>query len=225
MIFKVNLNNELHNFIVYSGNGDALNKKFEEFNKHTGKTAKIYLSENKFILKVMLCKQDIKNNFFGWFYKNLLKKLSVFKLDGFREYSGYKIAHSIGLKTPIFYCWGSALSPFDDILSFLLISYEEDTVSGSGYFKGLSNADKIMFVNNLTGEIVKLAKHGYSHRDLHLDNFLVKNNGDIIWIDNHFKKLSFFKSKKKKQLAKSIFYVDGVLKDYLYIIENGFDEL
>ena len=160
MIFKVNLNNELHNFIVYSGNGDALNKKFEEFNKHTGKTAKIYLSEDGFILKVMLCKHNIKSNFFGWFYKNLLKKLSIFKLDGFREYSGYKIAHSIGLKTPKFYCWGSALSPFNDVLSFLLISYEKDTVSGLNYFKSLSDADKIIFVHKLASEVVKLAKYG-----------------------------------------------------------------
>lgn len=35
-----------------------------------------------------------------------------------------------------------------------------------------------------------LAKNGYTHRDLHLNNILVDKHGEIYWIDIHLRKLS-----------------------------------
>lgn len=61
-----------------------------------------------------------------------------------------------------------------------------------------------------------LSRLGYSHRDFHLDNLLIGSNGEIYWIDNHFKKLSFFNFMKVKQFDYSIRHIIDLVKNVVW---------
>lgn len=215
MVFSVVIDGVRNQFFPFFKKESIKNiADFSSYSEHTGGTAEIYLSKDKYyLLKLMRCKHKLKDGFFIWFYKVFLKKVTVIKLDAFREARGYKIANKANIKTPILYSWGVPSSFFNDFVSYFLIEYKSGSKPGSLYFKSLSFDGKKVFLSNLAGQLARLSRLGFSHRDLHLDNLLIEKNGNILWIDNHFKRLPLFKNRRIKQLDYSIRHI-------LYLVEN-----
>ena len=151
-----------------------------------------------------MTKYNAKQQFVRWFMRDFLRRVFILGLDARRESKGYKIARLAGLRTPELYFWGMPLSPFENIISFLVIEYRVDITPGLKYFRSLSDDEKSEFIIKLANEAVVLAKYGYVHRDFHLNNFLVEESGRIIWIDTHFRKLSINNKKKWRQLVSSL---------------------
>ncbi|MGB5854388.1 MAG: hypothetical protein WBH20_03865 [Oceanisphaera sp.] len=178
---------------------------FFKYNNHTGVSSDLYLSANdKILLKVENVKYSISQQFFRWFFRDFLRRAFILGLDARREHKGYQIVKLAGLKSPDLYCWGVPLSPFNNILSFMMIEYKDNLTPGLTYFNSLSESKKVEFMTMLADEAVVLAKYGYVHRDFHLNNFLVEEGVGLFWIDTHFRKLSIYKKKKWKQLSSSL---------------------
>lgn len=125
-------------------------------------------------------------------------------LDARREYKGYKLVNKLGLKTPQLYGWGVPVSRRGSMLSFILIGYELDSISGLDYFNMLNKNERFDFIKELAKQVAVLIKGGYFHRDLHLDNFLITSHHDILWIDIHLRRKSIFKSYHERQLMISM---------------------
>lgn len=189
---------------------------FELFTQHSGKSSTLYLSNNKqYLLKAELTKYNRKQEFYRWISRELLKKLLFINLDARREYKGYKLVNKLGLKTPQLYDgWGVPVSRRGSMLSFILIGYEPDSISGLDYFNMLNKNERFDFIKELAKQVAVLIKGGYFHRDLHLDNFLITSRHDILWIDMHLQRKSTFKSYHERQLMKSM--QGSNLGDYIY---------
>lgn len=226
MFFNVKINgleNKLYCFTRFDPKNIS---SFKSFSNHTGISSDLYISTCKeLLLKIERPKYKIRSNFYRWFFRDFLRKIFILGWDAKREYQGYKIAHSIGLATPKVYCWGGTLSPFSETISFIILEYKEFYTPGFLYFRSLSECDKYKFIEKLSSEAVTLARRGYVHRDFHLNNFLVNADGSVLWIDTHFKRLSFIKSKKRMQLYNSL--SDDKLGGYKYksIIYNAFEKI
>lgn len=204
MFFKIKIDSLDNNLILFS-NSKLQGNEFVSFNNHTGISSDLYVSTCKnLLLKIERPKYSFSKNFLRWLLRDLLRKFFVLGWDAKREYRGYKIAKRAGIATPKAHCWGGTLSPFNKILSFIIIEYKKNSMSGLLYFNSLSECDKCVFIERLASDAVALARHGYVHRDFHLNNFLVNEDGTLSWIDTHFKKLSLFKNKRSRQLFGSL---------------------
>ncbi|MGO1792737.1 MAG: hypothetical protein ACTHY5_05105 [Oceanisphaera sp.] len=205
MIYKAKLGEVDKTFFCFFNNKIFRGDKFYLLKDHTGFSGELYLSlDKKRLLKIEKNKYSLKLNFPRWFFRDFFKKLFILGLDSKREYKGYKIARSAGLKTPDFYCWGINPWLLSDISSILMIEYKENVTPGFTYLKSLSECDQKIFITKLANQAVSLARFGFVHRDFHLNNFLIDSDDDIYWIDTHFKKLSFFDNSKSKQLINSL---------------------
>ena len=180
-------------------------ENFSYYNDHTGTASDLYVSSDRNLLvKTQKNKYNFKSDFFRWLLRDFYKKITFLNLDARRECKGYKIVNQAGLKTPEFYCWGTALSPFNNILSFMVVEFKSDMITGFNYINNLSNNEKYSFIKKLSYEVGALVELGYIHRDLYLNNFLVSPEEKIFWIDVHFRKLSSKKEKESEQIANSL---------------------
>lgn len=180
-------------------------KEFVSYKEHTGVSSDLYISKcHRFLFKVERCKYNYKHNMFRWFFRDLIRKFFILGLDARREYKGYNIVKSAGLNAPSVYFWGGSISPLNNALSFLMIDYKSKTTSGLEYFRSLTDNEKRIFIRRLANEAVRLSKYGFVHRDFHLNNFLIEDDGRILWIDTHLRKLSIFKNKRWKQITSSL---------------------
>lgn len=205
MLYNLNINYKNNFFLLFNSINIDLNICFLPFNEHTGFSSQLYTSsDDKYLIKAEVCKYLSNKNFFSWFFRDFLKKFYLLDLDAKKEHNGYKVAQAAGLNTPSIYSWGVSLLPCNNIISLLIIDYRKDVLPGLVYFNSLTSDNKENFIVKLGYEAVKLAKHGYVHKDLHLNNFLIDNEKNIIWIDNHFRKLSRNKNKKWKQIVNSL---------------------
>lgn len=213
----------LPNNVILESN---VNEKYHLHTNHKGYSSSLYLSKNsKLLLKVEKIKYKARVSFFNWFFRDLMRRFFVFGVDAKREFNGYRIVKSIGLNTPILYCWGMPLSLFSDTISFILIEYRNDTIMGSDYFNKLTEDRKKIFVKKLGSEALSLATmRGYIHRDFHLNNFLVDNCGEIVWIDIHLRKLSISKKKRWKQIVNSFNSSKVGGEEYKNILISLFEE-
>lgn len=225
MFFKTKLDSIECSFFCFSKFNRRGKEGFFLYKNHTGFSSELYLSSGKeFLMKVEKDKYSANKKFSRWFFRDLLRRMFVLGLDSKRECKGYRIAKSAGLSTPELYAWGMSLSPFNSIAAFLMIENKINVTPGLIYFRSLSENKKNYFLIKLANEAVALAKYGYVHRDFHLNNFLIDECGEILWIDTHFRKLSKFRKKKWKQLVNSLSgdKLDGV--EYRNIILSVFKE-
>lgn len=178
---------------------------FTFFKDHAGSSSDLYITGDKTVLiKTEVFKYNIKEDFFRWFFRDFFKKIFIYGLDARREYKGYKIAQSIGLKTPKVYCWSIPFSYKSSILSFIVVEFKKNDMPGLSYFNSLTDSERVIFITNLASEAALLAKNGYTHRDLHLNNILVDKHGEIYWIDIHLRKLSHSINSKIIEIDESL---------------------
>lgn len=156
------------------------------------------------MIKLERDKYKANRDLLRWFFRDFVRRVFIFGSDAKREFKGYKIARLAGLNTPKLYSWGVSLSLFNEFSAFIMVENKIKATPGLSYFRSLSKDDKVDFLIRLANEAVTLAKYGYVHRDFHLNNFLIDDDGRVLWIDNHFRKLSKFKKKRWKQLVDSL---------------------
>ncbi|EWH02953.1 lipopolysaccharide kinase InaA family protein [Halomonas sp. BC04] len=141
---------------------------------------------------------------FRWFFRDFIDKRFLFQFEARKEVRSKKIVQKAGLMTPDCVAWGISLNPFNHQGSLLLIEHVNGVKTGEQYFSSLEDSVRPAFLARLCDDIFKLAKAGYIHRDLHMNNFLCTPDGRIIWIDTHVKPLPRAARAKWRALYRSI---------------------
>lgn len=127
--------------------------------------------------------------FFRWLFRDYLDKRLFFQFEARKEIRSKRIVQAAGLATPECVAWGVSLNPRNPLGSLLLMDHVEDAVTGAHYFSRLPEADRPAFLSRLCDDLMRLARAGYVHRDLHMNNFLCRPSGALIWVDTHVRPL------------------------------------
>lgn len=84
---------------------------------------------------------------------------------------------------------GVSLNPGNRYASLLLMQHIRDAQPGGDAFDAMNECQRLAFLERICAEVARLAHAGYVHRDLHYNNLLVRNDGSLVWIDAHVRRL------------------------------------
>jgi hypothetical protein len=164
-------------------------------------SSNFFLGRDNLLAKVVPDKYDRSLKPFKWLFRDYLEKRVLLQLDARKEFRSLQIIKRAGLNTPICYGWGVSINPFNTFGSIFLMEFLEHATPGKAHFYSLTQSEQIAFLDLLCEEIAVLAKFGFTHRDLHLNNLMVSKGGCIIWIDTHIRQLPSNKAKRWKALS------------------------
>lgn len=153
-------------------------------------SSRFFLSaDDELLAKVVPDKFDRSHHTLKWLGRDYLEKRWLFQLDARKEYRCGRILQRMGLTTPRYYGWGISLNPLNRNASLLLMEHIREARAGGEVFERLDEQQRFVFLDTLCQEIAHIARHGYALRDLHFNNLLMADNGKLIWIDTHLRKL------------------------------------
>ncbi|MBS8269946.1 hypothetical protein DYI26_14615 [Halomonas litopenaei] len=125
---------------------------------------------------------------FKWLARDYLEKRWLAQSDARKEYLSMRILKRAGLRTPRFHGWGLSLNPLNRNASLLLMERVQDATAGEALFlEREDESARIALLETIGKDVLRLARAGYLHRDLHLNNLLVTPAGTLIWIDAHLR--------------------------------------
>lgn len=153
-------------------------------------SSRFYVSEDRRILaKVVPDKFARREAPFKWLLRDYLEKRWLGQSDARKEYLSLRILRRAGLATPRCHGWGISLNPGNRNGSLLLMEHVQHARSGGEVFDELDEPGRLSFLERLCREVARLARAGYVHRDLHYNNLLIDEHGEIVWIDAHVRRL------------------------------------
>ena len=156
------------------------------------------------IAKLKGDKHARSGRFFRWLFRDYLDKRLFFQFEARKEIRSKQIVQAAGLSTPECVAWGVSFNPRNALGSLLLMDHVEGAVTGAHYFSCLPEADRPAFLMRLCDDLMRLARTGYVHRDLHMNNFLCRPCGTIIWVDTHVRPLPVGRRAKWHALCRSV---------------------
>lgn len=136
-----------------------------------------------------------------WLTKEILERRLFLRASGIREWRCNRKLASLGLRTVPIYAVAIACNPCNPLGNLLIMPWLENMRSGKEYFSDASEAERHALLERLAHDVALAARHGYGHRDLHLGNMMIDNEGSILWIDTHLRSLSRFPSRRRQQLC------------------------
>lgn len=163
------------------------------FDESTGTMAKVKSDKHQWRLKP-----------FRWFFRDFIEKRLLFQFEARKEVRSKKVVREAGLLTPHCVAWGVSLNPFNRRGSLLLMEHLEGVMTGEQHFQGLNEVARKHFLAQFCEDIMLLARAGYVHRDLHMNNVLCRPTGSIIWVDTHVKPLPRGNRAKWRAIYRSI---------------------
>lgn len=168
-------------------------------------SSRFFLSPDaKVLAKVVPDKFNRSTCTLKWLGRDYLEKRWLFQFDARKEYRCGRILQRIGLRTPSYHGWGISLNPFNRNASLLLMEHIQDARAGGEVFETLDPQQRFAFVDTLCKDIAHIARHGYALRDLHYNNLLVANDGGLIWIDTHLRRLPQQQDKRWPMIKRSL---------------------
>lgn len=212
-------------YIVFYSNGisddlnfvsNATTDKFEVLG-----SSRFYLSEDGCILgKVTSDKYSRVKNPVKWLLHDYLEKRLLLQADAAKEYRSLITLRRTGLRTPHCYGWGVSLQSSNSGGSLLLMEHVQDARPGGDVFDTMTEAERLAFLIRFSQEVALLAQAGYVHRDLHYNNLLLDENGSIIWIDAHVRRLPRRKSRHWPAIHRSLTVSKLRGEDYRAFVEQ-----
>lgn len=149
-----------------------------------------YVSQDQRILaKVVPDKFRKRQHPLKWLSHDYLEKRWFMQSDARKEFLSLRILQRAGLRIPHCHGWGVSLNPANRAPSLLLMERLRDARAGGAVFDALDEAGRQRFLDTFCHEVVQLARTGYVHRDLHLNNLLVDDQGRLTWLDAHVRPL------------------------------------
>lgn len=164
-------------------------------------------------------KHSRSGNFLRWLFRDYLDKRLFLQFEARKEIRSKRVVQRAGLVTPECVAWGVSLNPLNPQGSLLLMDHVDNAVTGGEYFSRLSPAERQVFLVRLCDDIMALARSGYVHRDLHMNNFLCRPCGTIVWVDTHVRPLPRGKRAKWRSIYRSISqrgFLDGEYREYIH---------
>ena len=139
-----------------------------------------------------------------WLFRDYFEKRLMFQFEARKEIRSQRAVRAAGLVTPRCVAWGLSFNPFNRRGSLLLMEHVQDVVTGEQHFASLEVAGREAFLMRFCGDLMRLARAGYAHRDLHMNNLLCTPRGEIIWVDTHVRPLPRSKRGKWREVYRSI---------------------
>ncbi|WP_156821573.1 lipopolysaccharide kinase InaA family protein [Halomonas smyrnensis] len=168
-------------------------------------SSRFYLSQDSQILaKVVPDKFAKRQAPLSWLSRDYLEKRWLMQSDARKEFLSLRILQRARLTTPRCHGWGLSLNPANRYASLLLMEHRHDARPGGEVFDSLDEAGREQFLERFCQEVAMLARAGYVHRDLHYNNLLVADDGSLIWIDAHVRRLPRKKADQWSVLKKSL---------------------
>lgn len=153
-------------------------------------SSQFYLSREGHILaKIVADKFAWRRRPVQWLLRDYLEKRWLGQCDARKEFQSLQVLRQAGLTTPRCHGWGISLNPANRNASLLLQEHVQDARPGGEVFDGLDEAGRLRFLEHFCDEVARLAHAGFVHRDLHYNNLLVRDDGGLVWIDAHVRKL------------------------------------
>ena len=153
-------------------------------------SSRFYTSQDgKILAKVVPDKFSKRQHPLQWLTRDYLEKRWFAQSDARKEYLSMRILHRTGLRTPRFHCWGLSLNPANRNASLLLMERIEHAQMGGDLFKEMDEPCRERLLDRVADEVLMLARAGYLHRDLHLNNLLVTPDNELIWVDAHLRRM------------------------------------
>ncbi|EWG99639.1 lipopolysaccharide kinase InaA family protein [Halomonas sp. BC04] len=177
-------------------------------------SSEIYFDESTGTMaKVKSDKHRWRKRPLRWFFRDFIEKRLLFQFEARKEVRSKKVVRAAGLLTPDCVAWGVSLNPFNRRGSLLLMEHLDGVMTGEQYFQGLNEAGRKQFLAQFCEDVMLLARAGYVHRDLHMNNVLCRPTGSIIWVDTHVKPMPRGNRAKWRAIYRSISQ-RGLLNDY-----------
>lgn len=169
-------------------------------------SSRFFVSPNGGLLaKVVPDKFDRRQRPGKWLLRDYVEKRWLGQSDARKEYRCARLLQRIGLNTPRYYGWGVSLNPANRGASLLLMEYITDARLGGEAFQTMDEPARLRFIERLCGEVARVARHGYAVRDLHYNNFMLRENADntgaLIWLDTHLRGLPRHPSSRRAVLS------------------------
>lgn len=155
------------------------------------------------LCKMAVNKYSPRTQFWQWLGRDVIERRWLGKVDALREWRSNRIMKKAGLKTVNCRAVGMAVNVCNSLGSFLAMEYLDQYPSAKQVLASVTTAERQKILLQLAEDIASLAKYGYYHRDLHLNNFLYGENGPV-WIDTHIRSLPRNLKKASRVLAQSI---------------------
>ncbi|WP_042010901.1 lipopolysaccharide kinase InaA family protein [Aeromonas fluvialis] len=155
------------------------------------------------LCKLAVNKYSPRTQFWRWLGRDVIERRWLGKVDALREWRSNRIMQKAGLKTVDCRAVGMAVNVCNSLGSFLAMEYLEQYPSAKQVLQSVTTDERQKILLQLAEDIASLAKHGYYHRDLHLNNFLYGEDGPI-WIDTHIRSLPRDPLKASDILAQSL---------------------
>lgn len=153
-------------------------------------SSRFYTSQDGRILaKVVPDKFSTRLEPFKWLTRDYIEKRWLAQSDARKEYLSMRILARAGLRTPRFHGWGLSLNPANRNGSLLLMEQVKNAEMGGERFERFDEPERKMLLDQIADEVVILARAGYLHRDLHLNNLLVSPDNELIWVDAHLRRI------------------------------------
>nr|WP_300310975.1 lipopolysaccharide kinase InaA family protein [Halomonas sp.] len=153
-------------------------------------SSRFYTSQDgKILAKVVPDKFSKRQHPLQWLTRDYLEKRWFAQSDARKEYLSMRILHRTGLRTPRFHGWGLSLNPVNRNASLLLMERIEHAQMGGDRFREMDEPCREQLLDRVADEVLMLAKAGYLHRDLHLNNLLVTPDNELIWVDAHLRRM------------------------------------
>lgn len=154
------------------------------------------------LFKLVRDKYSPKDDFWRWLGRDIIAKRLAGSFDAHKEFTSRRILEQLGQHTVAVRCYGVALNFLNPLGSLYAMEHMGNCLTGSTYFETLDEAGRHAFIDTLSLQIIQLANAGYYHRDLHLDNLLIDEQQQLVWIDTHVKSLPT-SSKKRRALLEN----------------------
>lgn len=168
-------------------------------------SSRFYVSSDQQILaKVVPDKFERRRRPLKWLLHDYLEKRCLGQCDAHKEFNSLQVLRRAGLTTPRCHGWGLSLNPVNRNASLLLMEYVREARPGGEVFDALDEPGRCDFLERLCQEVARLAHAGYVHRDLHYNNLLVDDDGRLIWIDAHVRKLPTKRADQWPALQRSL---------------------
>ncbi|UYF99847.1 hypothetical protein [Halomonas sp. GD1P12] len=149
------------------------------------------------LFKLVHDKYSPREDFWRWLGRDIISKRLTGSYDAHKEYQSRRILKKLGQRTVNVRCYGVALNFLNPLGSLYAMEHMSRCQAGSDYYATLDDTSRARFIDTLASQVAALAEAGYYHRDLHLDNLMVDESTQLIWIDTHVKALP--SSREKRQ--------------------------